>query len=170
MTAGDPSSEDAKVKVAVRVRPVSKRETDLSTKCVVQMETDQTFLFHPAEEKHPKTFAFDHCFESSDPLSSKFANQEEVFNKVGTGVIDNAFQGYNACIFAYGQTGSGKSYTMMGSADNPGIIPRLCNAIFERIDAETSESTSFKVEVSYMEIYNERVRDLLDPKNHQKQI
>ena len=56
----------------------------------------------------------------------------------------------------------------MGSPDNPGIIPRLCNAIFEKIEAETSESTNFKVEVSYMEIYNERVRDLLDPKKSAK--
>lgn len=83
---------------------------------------------------------------------------------MGIDVIQNAFAGYNACIFAYGQTGSGKSYTMMGGPENQGIIPRLCDEIFTRIEVESNESTQFKVEVSYMEIYNEKVRDLLDPK------
>uniref|UniRef100_A0A7E4ZYZ4 Kinesin motor domain-containing protein n=1 Tax=Panagrellus redivivus TaxID=6233 RepID=A0A7E4ZYZ4_PANRE len=170
MTLGPPGDEagNSKVQVAVRVRPFNKRERDLDTKCILQMEADQTFLYHPTDEKTPKTFSFDHCFESSDPDSRKFASQEDVFEKVGSSVVNNAFGGYNACIFAYGQTGSGKSYTMMGSPDNPGIIPRLCNAIFERITVETCESASFKVEVSYMEIYNERVRDLLDPKKSAK--
>ncbi|TNM94583.1 hypothetical protein fugu_017342 [Takifugu bimaculatus] len=75
-----------------------------------------------------------------------------------------AFMGYNACIFAYGQTGSGKSYTMMGSEEQPGLIPRLCSSLFSRILQEAQEGESFTVEVSYMEIYNEKVRDLLDPK------
>lgn len=60
--------------------------------------------------------------------------------------------------------GSGKSYTMMGTADQPGLIPRLCSGLFERTQKEENEEQSFKVEVSYMEIYNEKVRDLLDPK------
>ena len=60
--------------------------------------------------------------------------------------------------------GSGKSYTMMGTADQPGLIPRLCSGLFERTQKEDNEEQSFKVEVSYMEIYNEKVRDLLDPK------
>lgn len=52
---------------------------------------------------------------------------------------------------------------MMGSHDQPGLIPRLCLALFDKIEQSTSEELSFKVEVSYMEIYNEKVRDLLDP-------
>ncbi|MGH0161128.1 UNVERIFIED_CONTAM: hypothetical protein FKN15_043329, partial [Acipenser sinensis] len=92
------------------------------------------------------------------------AGQEVVFKCLGEGILENAFQGYNACIFAYGQTGSGKSFSMMGTADQPGLIPRLCGALFERVSKEGNESHSFKVEVSYMEIYNEKVRDLLDPK------
>lgn len=80
-------------------------------------------------------------------------------------MLDSAFQGYNACIFAYGQTGSGKSYTMMGSPHEKGLIPRLCDALFERMQAATraDAGATFKLEVSYMEIYNERVHDLLDP-------
>lgn len=60
--------------------------------------------------------------------------------------------------------GSGKSYTMMGSVEQPGLIPRLCSSLFNRTVQETQEGESFTVEVSYMEIYNEKVRDLLDPK------
>ncbi|KAH9508381.1 kinesin-like protein kif13a [Bulinus truncatus] len=67
-----------------------------------------------------------------------------------------AFEGYNGCIFAYGQTGSGKSYTMMGTPEQKGIIPRLCDALFEKIVQITNSSHSIKIEVSYMEIYNEK--------------
>ncbi|XP_003368409.1 conserved hypothetical protein, partial [Trichinella spiralis] len=98
------------------------------------------------------------------------------FNDVGHDLLDDVFMGYNACIFAYGQTevlrkyfkrtiyiiGSGKSYTMMGTKEQPGLIPRLCIELFRRID-EHRQDVTFKVEVSYFEIYNEKVRDLLDP-------
>uniref|UniRef100_A0A8C9L5Q9 Kinesin-like protein unc-104 n=1 Tax=Pavo cristatus TaxID=9049 RepID=A0A8C9L5Q9_PAVCR len=89
---------------------------------------------------------------------------------LGENILQNAFEGYNACIFAYGQTGSGKSYTMMGTADQPGLIPRLCSGLFERAQKEENEEQSFKVEVSYMEIYNEKVRDLLDPKGSRQSL
>ena len=60
--------------------------------------------------------------------------------------------------------GSGKSYSMMGTNEQKGIIPRLCDALFDQIKEKEANDLSFKVEVSYMEIYNEKVRDLLDPK------
>ncbi|GMT33536.1 hypothetical protein PFISCL1PPCAC_24833, partial [Pristionchus fissidentatus] len=162
---GEPPDKDC-VKVAVRVRPFNRREIDLDGKCVVRMGPDQsTTLIHPTDDRSPKSFTFDHSFDSSDASSSAFASQEDVFSQVGSGVLENAFSGYNASIFAYGQTGSGKSYSMMGSAEQPGVIPKLCNSIFQRIELTTSDALQFKVEVSYMEIYNERVRDLLDPKN-----
>ncbi|KAL7987188.1 hypothetical protein Chor_006107 [Crotalus horridus] len=100
----------------------------------------------------------------------KYAGQDVVFKCLGENILQNAFDGYNACIFAYGQTGSGKSYTMMGTADEPGLIPRLCSSLFERAQQEESEEQSFKVEVSYMEIYNEKVRDLLDPKGSRQSL
>uniref|UniRef100_H2ZK92 Kinesin motor domain-containing protein n=1 Tax=Ciona savignyi TaxID=51511 RepID=H2ZK92_CIOSA len=142
------------------------------------MLKDQTLLSQPGKSTTTmlyanitsQTFAFDHCFWSMDSeQKEKFSNQELVFDSLGVELLDNAFAGYNACIFAYGQTGSGKSYTMMGSHEQPGLIPRLCDALFDRIHEETRDNQSFKVEVSYMEIYNEKVRDLLDPNGGKQQ-
>ncbi|XP_029352693.1 kinesin-like protein KIF13B isoform X2 [Echeneis naucrates] len=174
----DNSMNDSNVKVAVRVRPMNRREKDLKTKCVVEMEGNQTVL-HPAiininngdPRNQPKTFAYDYCFWSMDESEKdKFAGQDVVFQCLGESLLDNAFMGYNACIFAYGQTGSGKSYTMMGSAEQPGLIPRLCSSLFSRTVQEAREGESFTVEVSYMEIYNEKVRDLLDPKGSRQAL
>ncbi|XP_058411179.1 kinesin-like protein KIF13A isoform X5 [Diceros bicornis minor] len=168
---------DTKVKVAVRVRPMNRRELELNTKCVVEMEGNQTVLHPPpsntkqGERKPPKVFAFDYCFWSMDESNTtKYAGQEVVFKCLGEGILEKAFQGYNACIFAYGQTGSGKSFSMMGNAEQLGLIPRLCCALFKRISVEQNESQTFKVEVSYMEIYNEKVRDLLDPKGSRQSL
>ncbi|XP_041844315.1 kinesin-like protein KIF13A isoform X3 [Melanotaenia boesemani] len=168
---------DTKVKVAVRVRPMNRREIELNTKCVVDMEDNQTVLHPPPSNakgdnrKQPKVFAFDHCFWSMDESNvPKYAGQEVVFKCLGEGILENAFQGYNACIFAYGQTGSGKSFSMMGNGEQPGLIPRLCCSLFERVHKEANEAHSFKVEVSYMEIYNEKVRDLLDPKGSRQSL
>ncbi|XP_069755441.1 kinesin-like protein KIF1A isoform X1 [Narcine bancroftii] len=81
-------------------------------------------------------------------------------------MLHHAFEGYNVCIFAYGQTGAGKSYTMMGKQEKEqqGIIPQLCEDLFARINDSANANLSYSVEVSYMEIYCERVRDLLNPK------
>ncbi|XP_060129146.1 kinesin-like protein KIF13B isoform X2 [Zootoca vivipara] len=169
---------DSKVKVAVRVRPMNRREIDLHTKCVVDVDENKVIL-HPVNtnlskgdaRSQPKVFAYDHCFWSMDEaVKEKYAGQDVVFKCLGENILQNAFDGYNACIFAYGQTGSGKSYTMMGTADQPGLIPRLCSTLFERAQKEENEEQSFKVEVSYMEIYNEKVRDLLDPKGSRQSL
>ncbi|XP_068792970.1 kinesin-like protein KIF13B isoform X2 [Struthio camelus] len=169
---------DSKVKVAVRVRPMNRRELDLHTKCVVDVDANKVIL-HPVNTNlskgdartQPKVFAYDHCFWSMDEsVQEKYAGQDVVFKCLGENILQNAFEGYNACIFAYGQTGSGKSYTMMGTADQPGLIPRLCSGLFERAQKEENEEQSFKVEVSYMEIYNEKVRDLLDPKGSRQSL
>ncbi|NXV51230.1 KI13B protein, partial [Uria aalge] len=154
-------------------------ELDLHTKCVVDVDANKVIL-HPvntnlskgdASRTQPKVFAYDHCFWSMDEsVKEKYAGQDVVFKCLGENILQNAFEGYNACIFAYGQTGSGKSYTMMGTADQPGLIPRLCSGLFERAQKEENEEQSFKVEVSYMEIYNEKVRDLLDPKGSRQSL
>ncbi|XP_052009567.1 kinesin-like protein KIF13B isoform X2 [Xyrauchen texanus] len=173
---GDASLNNSNVKVAVRVRPMNRREKDLNTKCVVDMEGNQTFLYpanlgKDSSRGQPKVFAYDHCFWSMDESEmEKFDGQDVVFQCLGESLLHNAFQGYNACIFAYGQTGSGKSYTMMGSVDQPGLIPRLCSSLFERTIQHQREEESFTIEVSYMEIYNEKVRDLLDPKGSRQAL
>ncbi|KAJ3036309.1 Kinesin-like protein kif1b [Rhizophlyctis rosea] len=119
------------------------------------------------ETTKPRPFSFDHTFWSSPgqdlthDISTLPSSQADIFNQLGKGLLQNALDGFNACLFAYGQTGSGKTYSMMGTQEDKGIIPRLCETLFEDIKEQTSEVHKFKVEVSYMEIYNERVRDLL---------
>ena len=80
------------------------------------------------------------------------------------GVLENAFLGFNVSLFAYGQTGSGKSYSMMGYGEDKGIIPICSEDIFRRINDLQSDELSFNVEASMLEIYNEKVRDLFNPK------
>lgn len=92
-----------------------------------------------------------------------FADQNKVFRDIGEDMLVHAFEGYNVCIFAYGQTGAGKSYTMMGTKEEEGIIPNICRNLFDRM---TDNNTMYSIEVSYMEIYCERVRDLLNPQNN----
>ena len=159
----------ASVKVAVRVRPFNGRERQMTSRLVVGMNGNQVCL-QPVEEgdkgpttlhgdKHkPHNFAFDHAYWSHDPGDKMFVAQDRVFTDLGQDVVQNAFDGYNVCVFAYGQTGSGKTYTMMGSESDRGLIPRICETMFQRM----VEGTSYRTEVSYLEIYNERVKDLLE--------
>lgn len=109
-------------------------------------------------------FAFDRSYWSFDRNAPHFAGQENLFLDLGVPLLDNAFQGYNNCIFAYGQTGSGKSYSMMGYGEDSGVIPKICQDMFHRIaEIQRDKNLTCTVEVSYLEIYNERVRDLLNP-------
>ena len=114
-----------------------------------------------------KNFTFDNSFWSHDTEDPHYATQEDVYNSLGEEFLDHNFEGYHTCIFAYGQTGSGKSYTMMGTPDQPGLIPRTCEDLFERIAQAHQETPniSYNVRVSYFEVYNEHVRDLLMPVN-----
>ena len=112
----------------------------------------------------PKNFTFDNSFWSHERSDEHYADQEEVYSSLGEEMLDHNFEGYHTCIFAYGQTGSGKSYTMMGTQDAQGIIPRTCQDLFERIESNESPNISYSVRVSYFEVYNEHVRDLLVPR------
>ncbi|XP_031142484.1 kinesin-like protein KIF1B isoform X21 [Sander lucioperca] len=160
----------ASVKVAVRVRPFNSREMGKDSKCIIQMQGNTTTILNPKAPKEPaKTFSFDYSYWShTTPEDPSFASQNLVYNDIGKEMLAHAFEGYNVCIFAYGQTGAGKSYTMMGKQEEgqEGIIPMLCEDLFEKINEESNkEELAYSVEVSYMEIYCERVRDLLNPKN-----
>jgi len=164
----------ASVKVAVRVRPFNSRETKADSKLVVGMNNNKTIL-HPCQEKDGKNsvgisgekarqhdFTFDHSYWSTDPQDPNFHPQSRVFTDLGLDVVENAFGGYNVCVFAYGQTGSGKTYTMMGTEKDRGLIPRICETMFQRMSTGKEEGTSYRTEVSYLEIYNEKVKDLLN--------
>jgi hypothetical protein len=113
-----------------------------------------------------KEFTFDRSFWSHDESDPHYAQQEDVYKSFGEEFLDHNFGGYHTCIFAYGQTGSGKSYTMMGTPENPGLIPRTCEELFDRIEHEPKPDTSYHVQVSYFEVYNEHVRDLLSPRTN----
>lgn len=165
------------IKVVVRVRPFNGRELDRRAKCIVQMKDAQTILLPPPEAEErlrtskvgksldgQKVFAFDKSYWSFNRSDPHFAGQNDLFNDLGAPLLDNAFQGYNNCIFAYGQTGSGKSYSMMGYGEEAGVIPKICQDMFERITRiQEDKNLHCTIEVSYLEIYNERVRDLLNP-------
>uniref|UniRef100_A0A8C6V1E5 Kinesin family member 1B n=1 Tax=Neogobius melanostomus TaxID=47308 RepID=A0A8C6V1E5_9GOBI len=146
----------ASVKVAVRVRPFNSRETGKDSKCIIQMQGNSTIILNPKAPKEPaKTFSFDYSYWShTSPDDPSFASQDRVYNDIGKEMLAHAFEGYNVCIFAYGQTGAGKSYTMMGREGQEGIIPMVC------YNQVTQKHIYY-----YMEIYCERVRDLLNPKN-----
>ncbi|XP_039953581.1 kinesin-like protein unc-104 isoform X6 [Bactrocera tryoni] len=159
------------VKVAVRVRPFNSREIGRESKCIIQMSGATTAITNPKvpinSSEAIKSFNFDYSYWSHDPRDPEFSTQEMVYKDIGEEMLQHSFDGYNVCIFAYGQTGAGKSYTMMGKQEEhqEGIIPMICKDLFNRIhDTETNE-LKYSVEVSYMEIYCERVRDLLNPKN-----
>ena len=150
-------------------------EIERKSKCAVQMKGSQTVLTATANAESrsksarsitegSKTFAFDHSYWSFDRNDDHYTGQADVFNDLGQPLLENAFKGYNNCIFAYGQTGSGKSYSMMGFGEETGIIPRICCSMFEQIErCQSDKNLKCTVEVSYLEIYNERVRDLLNP-------
>ncbi|XP_014851253.1 PREDICTED: kinesin-like protein KIF16B isoform X4 [Poecilia mexicana] len=165
----------ASVRVAVRVRPMNRREKELEAKCIIRMEGSKTSITNlkvpegvvgDSMRERIRTFTYDFSYDSTDGRSRAFVSQETVFRDLGSDVLKAAFEGYNACVFAYGQTGSGKSYTMMGVPGDAGLIPRICEGLFSRIaDASRRDEASFRTEVSYLEIYNERVRDLLRRKS-----
>ncbi|KAL2849055.1 P-loop containing nucleoside triphosphate hydrolase protein [Aspergillus pseudodeflectus] len=174
-------SPGGNVRVVVRVRKFLPREIERKAQCLITMnpETQMTKLrapqAHSFDENRPKSqargkvledkaFIFDNSFWSHDEEDDHYAHQEDIYNALGEDFLDHNFEGYHTCIFAYGQTGSGKSYTMMGTTEQPGLIPRTCEDLFQRIESAQSPDVSFNVRVSYFEVYNEHVRDLLVPR------
>ncbi|XP_021031486.1 kinesin-like protein KIF28P [Mus caroli] len=161
------------VRVAVRVRPFSQREKNSGSQCVISMHSGSVTIRDPKNEERVKTFTFDLTYWShdgfqkdedgvlipSDP-ASKFAGQSDVFHDIGRGILDSAWRGYNATLLAYGQTGSGKSYSMTGFGTDKGLIPRVCEELFQTIEKQKGNLEP-QVMFSMLEIYNEQIRDLL---------
>ncbi|XP_047193627.1 stAR-related lipid transfer protein 9 isoform X2 [Scophthalmus maximus] len=161
----------ANVKVAIRVRPPSAREGADGGRLAVQVEDKFVRIQNVkldgradgAVDSREKLleFCFDYSYWSVDPADPHYASQEEVFQDLGVLVLSGASEGYNVCLFAYGQTGSGKTYTMMGTPDSIGLTPRICQGLFRSEDTFPDGQNSSRIEISFLEIYNERVRDLL---------
>ncbi|XP_038150173.1 stAR-related lipid transfer protein 9-like [Cyprinodon tularosa] len=161
----------ANVKVAIRVRPLNQREATDGGKLAVQVEDKLVSIRNVKLDGRSEgavgsrekllEFCFDYCYWSVDPADPHYASQEEVFQDLGMSVLAGASEGYNVCLFAYGQTGSGKTYTMMGTAESTGLTPRICQCLFCPQVLFSDGQNSSRVEISFLEIYNERVRDLL---------
>nr|XP_011747463.1 centromere-associated protein E isoform X10 [Macaca nemestrina] len=142
-------AEEGAVAVCVRVRPLNSREESLGETAQVYWKTDNNAIY---QVDGSKSFNFDRVFHGNETTKN-------VYEEIAAPIIDSAIQGYNGTIFAYGQTASGKTYTMMGSEDHLGVTPRAIHDIFQKI--KKFPDREFLLRVSYMEIYNETITDLL---------
>eukprot|EP00826_Nyctotherus_ovalis_P022017 TRINITY_DN17208_c0_g1_i3.p1 TRINITY_DN17208_c0_g1~~TRINITY_DN17208_c0_g1_i3.p1 ORF type:complete len:716 (-),score=267.91 TRINITY_DN17208_c0_g1_i3:108-2255(-) len=171
MKTGSPRGSD-NVRVVCRARPMNDKEKELASlssraTCTEFNPADHravtiyTPLEKPERDKPPfdhHSFNFDHVFDSD-------AKQSEVYEVVGKPIIESLMEGFNGCVLAYGQTSSGKTYTMQGDLDDEdvkGLVPRLVGELFDKIE-EASEAIEFVIGVAMIEIYNEKIKDLLDP-------
>jgi len=155
-------SEISNMLVAIRVRPLSAKEALLGDRDVIRVEDnllvvldmqdfeDKKNLLHRSREQR---FVFDLLF--------KEATNEEVYAETADRMVNPALSGINACVFAYGPTGSGKTYTMLGNQDDPGIAVLTIRELYRRMQAD--EEHAYDLKISYVEIYNEAIRDLLIP-------
>ncbi|GET87142.1 kinesin K39, putative [Leishmania tarentolae] len=171
-----PRTESDSVKVSIRVRPFNKREEGSLTPVLATDSRKATVKMSNRNRKESsadatRMFQFDHVFwsvDTPDACGASPATQADVFRTIGYPLVQHAFDGFNSCLFAYGQTGSGKTYTMMGAnvsalgGEGSGVTPRICLEIFARKASVEAEGHSrWIVELGYVEVYNERVSDLL---------
>ncbi|NWZ38491.1 KIF14 protein, partial [Brachypodius atriceps] len=152
--------KNSKVVVAVRVRPFTNREKSENSFPVISISGSETIVQNPSTNQI-YSFSYDFSFWSFDKGHPNFASQEMIYKTLALPLLERAFEGYNACLFAYGQTGSGKSYTMMGFDEDRGIIPRLCEDLFNQIAQMDKEQVLYHLEMSFFEVYNEKIHDLL---------
>nr|XP_031541299.1 kinesin-like protein KIF18B [Vicugna pacos] len=167
--------EDSMVQVVVRVRPPTPRELESQRRPVVQVVDERVLVFDPEEpdggilalkwggtHDGPKkkgkdlTFVFDRVFGEA-------ATQQDVFQHTTYSILDSFLQGYNCSVFAYGATGAGKTHTMLGREGDPGIMYLTTMELYRRLEARQEEKR-FEVLISYQEVYNEQIHDLLEPK------
>lgn len=147
------------IKVVARFRPQNRVEIESGGQPIVRFEGDDTCTVDSKEAQG--SFTFDRVFDMS-------CKQSDIFDYSIKSTVDDILNGYNGTVFAYGQTGAGKSYTMMGTGIEDemgrGVIPRIVEQIFASILASPA-TIEYTVRVSYMEIYMERIRDLMAPQN-----
>ncbi|POM71429.1 Kinesin-like protein [Phytophthora palmivora] len=146
----------------VRIRPMSGKEVQDGRleATTANFDRAEVSIINPvaASSEPPKSFTFDAAFGAQ-------STQQQVYDTAATEIVEAVMEGYNGTIFAYGQTGAGKSHTMEGYGDQPGIIPNSFKHVFDKV--AISKNKRILVRASYLEIYNEEIRDLLskDPKN-----
>uniref|UniRef100_A0A8C3HB87 Kinesin-like protein n=1 Tax=Chrysemys picta bellii TaxID=8478 RepID=A0A8C3HB87_CHRPI len=158
-------SRDQQLTVALRIRPISMVELEEGATLIAHKVDEQVVvLMDPMEDpedilranrSREKSYVFDVAFDFT-------ATQEMVYRATTKGLIEGVISGYNATVFAYGPTGCGKTYTMLGTDHEPGIYARTLHDLFRAIE-ETSDDMEYEVSMSYLEIYNEMIRDLLNP-------
>ncbi|CAK6973398.1 kinesin-like protein KIF18A [Scomber scombrus] len=160
------------VKVVVRVRPPNEREKRENCRNVVQVVDNHMLIFDPKEQEvgcfgsqrvrkrninkranKDLKFVFDHVFDEN-------STQADIFESTTKLVLDGVMNGFNCTVFAYGATGAGKTHTMLGSQNEPGVMYRTMKDLFKRMD-DAKEEKEFAVAFSYLEVYNEQIRDLL---------
>ena len=154
------------VKVVVRCRPLNSTEIQDGRAQIVEMDgrSGTIAITVPKSSEPPKTFTFDAVY----PPNSA---QDFIYQGTAKPILDSVMEGYNGTIFAYGQTGTGKTFTMEGvpePTELKGIIPRAFQEIFEQVQTQGGENVEFLVRASYLEIYNEEIRDLLSKNPHNK--
>ncbi|XP_061425863.1 kinesin-like protein KIF19 isoform X2 [Lethenteron reissneri] len=158
-------SKDHQLTVALRIRPINDAELEEGASVTAHRVDEQmVVLMDPMEDpddilranrSREKTYMFDVAFDCT-------ATQDEVYLATTKELIEGVISGYNATVFAYGPTGAGKTYTMLGTDRDPGIYMRTLSDLFRAIEA-TSDDMKYGVTMSYLEIYNEMIRDLLNP-------
>ncbi|RWS28221.1 Kinesin-like KIF14, partial [Leptotrombidium deliense] len=156
------STSECAVVVSVRMRPFNAKELEEpNVSSLIQMDSKSNSVYVTDANKVTRKdeFQFDNIFNGIN-------DQEHIYNTLGKRVLEVALEGYNACLFAYGQTGSGKTYSIMGTNDSPGIIPRFGEDLFKRV----SKNPNCDVEMSYFEIYNEKIHDLLSNEKKKKSL
>uniref|UniRef100_A0A8C7ZY94 Kinesin-like protein KIF14 n=1 Tax=Oryzias sinensis TaxID=183150 RepID=A0A8C7ZY94_9TELE len=152
--------ENSAVTVAVRIRPFNPREKAEKALQVIFTSGQDTLVQHP-HSKQSFSFTYDFSFCSVDDSNPAFASQQTVYETLAKPLLLRAFEGFNTCLFAYGQTGSGKSYTMMGFEGEAGVTPRFCQDLFSKLASLENVEVKYHVEMSYFEVYNEKIHDLL---------
>ena len=98
------------------------------------MKDNETIVHQEGHSRSSLVFCYDHSFWSFEQLSPNYSSQEDIYQKLGRPLLEKSLEGFNTCLFAYGQTGSGKSYSITGTKEDPGIVPRFCGELFRRIE------------------------------------
>ncbi|CAH8447958.1 unnamed protein product [Schistosoma turkestanicum] len=117
-----------------------------------------------------RIFSLDYIFGSADQLNPDNNSQAFIYNHVGKPAVDSVRNGYNCSLFAYGMTGTGKTHTIFGSEEDPGLIPRICEALLSYMKVNQNVHTNYELKISFTEIYNEKIRDLLSNTNEQSSL